>query len=264
MRITVNMSKEKFPDWAPKEVIAEWQEKIDEIEYWLSKFPQAEKDTEEADLLYRLLTYPDMKNVWSRLPKYKIKPSHFSNMTLLSCHYPYYSPSNLAPKNHQMWLEDVKDTALKLAKLINLSEFDRILDAQYYKKRDKYLIQDMVSHAFQILRPGVEKEDLGEAESSRWPDLSPGDLSKSLRYLASLDSEEAVMMKGIERVSIKLDKPNHKNAKRIYFIKQLTKLLLDFTNQPLREVVTITTATIFDDPSITKRQIIRIAPSLGG
>lgn len=39
------MSKEKFPDWAPKEVIAEWQEKIEEIEYWFSKFPLAEKDT---------------------------------------------------------------------------------------------------------------------------------------------------------------------------------------------------------------------------
>jgi hypothetical protein len=153
-------------------VIAEWQEKIEEIEYWFSKFPLAEKDTEEADLLYRLLTYPDMKNVWSRLPKYKIKPSHLSNMTLLSCHYPYYSPSNLAPKNHQIWLEEVTDTASKLAKLIEYSEFDRILDAQYYKKRDKYLIKDMMSHALQILRLGIEKDDIGEAESSRWPDLS--------------------------------------------------------------------------------------------
>lgn len=88
----------------------------------------------------------------------------------------------------------------------------------------------------------------------------PGLLTDALSEIAKSKSDNDFGFTGTERVNVKLDKPNHPNAKRSYFIKQLTQLLRKQTGQPHREIVTITTATVFDNPSITERQIIRIAP----
>ncbi|GHX44558.1 hypothetical protein VCSRO158_3610 [Vibrio cholerae] len=49
-----------FPLWAPKSVIAEWEEQAEEVAYWQRKFPTLEPDTDEADMLARLLTYEDI------------------------------------------------------------------------------------------------------------------------------------------------------------------------------------------------------------
>ena len=254
--------KNNFPKWAPKAVIAEWQEKMDEAKESHSRFLQLEMDTSEANIYYRLLTYEDMKSVWERLPKYDIKPALFSSMVAVANHYPDYSPSNKTPKEHEIWLNDVKATALKLAELVKFSEFDRILDEKYYTKRMPHMLKDIVKHSFKILKPEVDENNLGEPEHKRWPALQPGLLSDNLYHLAKLNCEDEVGLLGIKRDrTILLDKPNHKNAARTYFMKKLTEMLRDKTGgKPLRDIVTKTTATVFNDPAITERQIIRAAP----
>jgi hypothetical protein len=154
-----NINKPKFPSWAPKQVITEWEEKVKEIEYWFKKFPTVEHETEEADLLARLLTYHDMNNVWRKLPKYNIKPTLFCSMVQLSNSYIDAKPHNLTPKEYAEWLSDVKTTALKLRNLIQHSDYDRIFQESYHQKRQKLLMSSMIQHSFQVLRPDVDIEE---------------------------------------------------------------------------------------------------------
>jgi hypothetical protein len=259
----VNIIKPNFPEWAPKQVISEWKEKVEEIEYWFKKFPTVEPETEEADLLVRLLTYEDMKGVWKKLAKYKIKPTLFSSMIQLSNSYIDAKPHNLTPKEYTDWLNDVKATALKLRNLVQHSDYDRIFQEAYLQKRQKLVLASIVEHSIQVIRPDVDIEEHKKTKPSyeSWPDLAPGYLSEALNKIVTLDSDKDIGFVGSNsREPVKLDKPNHPNAKRSYFIKKLTQLLRDKTGQPLREVVTITAATVFDNPSLTERQIIRIAP----
>ncbi len=78
------IKRPNFPEWAPRVLILEWENKIKEVKYWHEKFPTVEPETEEADLLVKLLTYDDMRIVWKKLPKYKIKPSLFVSMIRIS------------------------------------------------------------------------------------------------------------------------------------------------------------------------------------
>jgi hypothetical protein len=256
-------NKPNFPEWAPKQVISEWKEKVEEIEYWFKKFPTVEHETEEADLLVRLLTYQDMKGVWKKLPKYKIKPTLFISMIQLSYSYIDAKPHNLTPKEYTDWLNDVKATALKLKNLVQHSDYDRIFQEAYLKKRQKLVLCNIVEHSMQVIRPDVDIEEHNKIKPSyeSWPNLTPAYLSEALNKIATLDSDKDIGFVGSNsREAVKLDKPNHPNAKRSYFIKKLTQLLRDKTGKSLREVVTITAATVFDNPSLTERQIIRIAP----
>lgn len=251
------MTKPTFPGWAPESVIFQWKEKLDEANSWQDKFPDLEVDTTEADMYYRLLTYEDMQSVWKRLPKYKIGPEMFSSMVALAAIYPKGTPRGLAPKEYEDWLSDVRDTAQKLAELVEHSAFDQILEQRYYTRRNKYLLNNIISHALKGLKPDAEE---AEPEYQRWPDLNPGSLSSYLCRIAQMEADDDVGIHGITHKSVRLEKPNHRNAERSYFIKYLTKMLRDDTGTPLRDIVTKTTATVFDDPSITQRQIIRIAP----
>lgn len=256
------MKNTDFPQWAPKEIISEWEDKISEASYWHKRFPNLEPDMTDADLIYRLISYEDMKRVWERLPKYKIKPLQFSNMIQLSTLYIESKPYNLAPKEYEQWLHDVKSLALKLSGLIEFSAYDSFLREKYFAKRNRYVLSNMVEHAFKVLEPGVniEAHRMSAPEYKNWPDLNPGSLSSNLRELAALESDAEVRLLGIKSDSVRLDKPNHPNARRSYFIKKLTQLLREDAGKPLREIVTITAATVFDDQTITERQVIRIAP----
>lgn len=256
------VNSQRFPSWAPQEVISEWKEACDEVDYWKRRFPAAEPDTEKADLLYRLLTYPDMKSVWEKLPKYKIRATSFASMVQLSSIYIETKPHNLTPKEYESWLIEVKETAMKLAKLIELSRYDQLLQERYFSKRNKLMLENIVGHSLKTFDPNIDAEQHAktEPEYNQWPDLSPGLLSANLRKLAILDSDDQVGLLGTEQSSVKLEKPKHPNAKRSYFIKKLTQLIRSETGQPLREIVAKTTATVFDDPTLTERQIIRAAP----
>lgn len=141
------MEKQKFPNWAPKEIILEWEDKLKEIEYWQSKFPSTVPDAEDADLLLRLLTYHDMKCVWEKLKKYNIKPKLFSSMVQYSIQYITAQPHNLTPKEYNEWLSDVRTTALKLKSLLMFSEYDRIFQNHYLAKRQKYVLSSIVNHS---------------------------------------------------------------------------------------------------------------------
>jgi hypothetical protein len=249
-----------FPSWAPKSVITNWQEKIDEANDSHRQFPETELDTSEADVYFRLLTYPDMASVWQRLPKYKIKPTSFICMVILSNCFLEKSECNRTPKEHTKWLNEVKDTAKKLADLVAFSDFDRLLEERYYHNYRLNKVNDLVRHSFQVFKPGISLEDLGEPESERWPDFNPGKLSDNLLRLAKMGSEEDLKILGKFSEKVLLEKPNHEKARRTYFIKKMTQLLREKTGKPLRDIVTITTATVFDEPTITERQIIRTAP----
>lgn len=122
---------------------------------------------------------------------------------------------------------------------------------------------NIVEHSLQILKPevNVEEHEKTRPAYESWPDFLPQPLSEVLSELVSLESEDDINVIGSKRrKSVRLDKPSHPNAKRSYFVRNLTRELRDFTGQPLRDIVTVTTATVFDTPSLTERQIIRIAP----
>ncbi|MGF1832601.1 hypothetical protein [Photobacterium sanguinicancri] len=258
-----DIKRPNFPKWAPNSVILEWEEKVKEIKYWYEKFPTLEPETEEADVLVRLLTYNDMKNVWEKLPKYKIKPSLFISMVQLSLLFINIKPNNLTSKEYEQWLSDVKQTALKLRSLIQFSAYDRIYKEQYIQKRQKLVVADMLKHSLKILDQEVDPEEhsMSEASYESWPDFEPKLLSDVLYQIGKMESDDEIGLAGVKSsASVKLDKPNHPNAKRSYFVRKLTQELRKQTGQPLREIVTITTATVFDTPELTERQITRIAP----
>ena len=253
----------KFPEWAPSIIVSQWREKREEERAWHEKFPEVPLDTEESDVLLRLLTYPDMRAVWEKIGKHQITPDLFVAMVQLSSYYIEAQPHDLTAKEYAKWLEEVKATARKLAGLIQLSNYDNFLQAKYYAKRNRLLIKSVVAHAAQAFRPDFDESEFKktEPEHERWPDSNPGLLSENLLELASLKSDEEVRMLGVKRDSaIRLEKPHHPNARRSYFIKKLTQLIREKTGQPLRSIVTTTTTSVFDDPTITERQVIRIAP----
>ncbi|CAM0557789.1 hypothetical protein EHLJMEHL_02882 [Vreelandella titanicae] len=256
------VNNQKFPDWAPKEVISEWEEEREEVAYWQGRFPEAEPDTAQFDLLYRLLTYPDMKTVWEKLPKYEIKPTVFSSMVRLSWLYIETKPHNLTTKEYKRWIEEVREASLKLADLIELSSYDQYLQEKYFDKRRKRVLKSMVSHSLKLFDHKIDSEQYAKTqpEYENCPDFNPGLLSTNLRRLADLESDADVNLLLTEESPVKLEKPNHPNARRSYFIKKMTQLIRRETRQPLREIVTKTTATVFDDPTLTERQIIRTAP----
>ena len=253
----------KFPEWAPSVVISQWREKLEEERSWHEQFPKIPLDTEESDVLMRLLTYPDMRDVWEKLEKHQISPDLFIIMVQLSSYYIEEQPHDLTEKEYEKWLEDVKTTAKKLAGLVQLSNYDNFLQAKYYAKRNRLLLKSVVAHAAQAFRPDFDEREFErtEPEYERWPDSNPGLLSENLLELANLGSDEEVRVLGVNREgAIRLEKPHHPNARRSYFIKKLTQLIRERTGQPLRNIVTATTSVVFDDPTITERQVIRIAP----
>jgi len=254
------LKEAKFPVWAPEPIIAEWQEKIQEAYSWLEQFPELEPDTHDADIYHRLLSYEDMKYVWEKLPKYKISPELFSSMVGLSSIYPKGTPTSMAPKEYEQWLKDVRETSLKLAQLIQLSGFDQLLQTEYYHKRNSLWLRHAVVEAFKCVDDEQDNTSSKDAEYERWPDLTPKLLSSYLITIVNMKSENEAELFSSHSESVRLDKPNHPNAGRSYFIKQLTHLLREKTGKPLRKIVTITTAAVFDNPGITERQIIRIAP----
>ncbi|MCR9608127.1 hypothetical protein NB499_07305 [Vibrio alginolyticus] len=258
-----SMKRPSFPKWAPKSVIAEWIEKAEEVEYWYRKFPMLEPETDDADVLERLLTYEDMKSVWERLPKYNIKPTLFCSMVQCSLLFLDMKPYNLTPKEYSNWLIEVRETALKLKQLIQHSAYDRIYQEQYLVKRQKHVMSSIMAHSFKILDPTIDPEQHKKTEPyyKSWPDLSPKLLSEALSDIAKMESDDDIGTAGAKSsTSVKLDKPKHPNAKRSYFVRKLTQQLREQTGQPLRDIVTITTATVFDIPNLTERQVIRMAP----
>lgn len=258
-----SMKKPDFPKWAPTSVIAEWEAKATEVEYWYRKFPMLEPETDDADVLERLLTYEDMKSVWERLPKYNIKPTLFCSMVQCSLLFLDMKPNNLTPKEYSNWLIEVRETALKLKQLVQHSAYDRIYQEQYLVKRQKHMLGSILAHSLKILDPATEREQFKKTKPSyeSWPDLLPKLLSEVLSDIAKMDSDDDIGIAGAKSsTSVKLDKPNHLHAKRSYFVRKLTQMLRDQTGQPLRDIVTITTATVFDIPNFTERQVIRIAP----
>ena len=44
------IDKPNFPEWAPKQVIQEWEEKAEEIIYWQKRFPNLKPEIEDADV----------------------------------------------------------------------------------------------------------------------------------------------------------------------------------------------------------------------
>lgn len=258
-----SMKRPIFPKWAPKSAIAEWEEKAEEVEYWYRKFPMLEPETDDADVVERLLTYEDMKSVWERLPKYNIKPTLFCSMVQCSLSFLNMKPYNLTPKEYSNWLLEVRETVLKFKQLIQHSAYDRIYQEQYLVKRQKYVMRSIIRHSAKILDPKIDLEQHKKTKPSYnlWPDLLPKLLSETLSDIAQMESDDDISTAGAKSsISVKLDKPKHPNAKRSYFVRKLTQLLRDQTGQPLRDIVTITTATVFDIPNLTERQVIRMAP----
>jgi len=257
-------SNKEFPSWAPASVILELERKVEELQSLKERFHNCEHEfeTEDIDLLIKILTYEDMRSVWSKLPRYGIKPEVFSSMVMISFSYLETKPHNLTVKEYGKWLTEVKETALKLKELIQHSDYDRILEEEYYIRRQKLVIKDIIQHSLQSFRPDIDiaEHQQTELSSKSWPDLCPGRLTSVLQQLATLDSDDDVSLLTIKDKSVKLDKPNHPNARRTYFIRKLTQLIKEQTGQPLREVVTITTSVVFDNPELTERQVIRISP----
>ena len=124
-------------------------------------------------------------------------------------------------------------------------------------------MSSIMAHSFKILDPTIVPEQHKKTEPSykSWPDLSPKLLSEALSDIAKMESDDDIGTAGAKSsTSVKLDKPKHPNAKRSYFVRKLTQQLREQTGQPLRDIVTITTATVFDIPNLTERQVIRMAP----
>lgn len=228
----------EFPAWAPEDVVRRW------VEWEKTRLPESERD-----MLYRLLTYEDMEDVWQKvrtLDSRYFPCSVFTSIAIRGFRGPI-GIEKKPPKELEKWQMEVKLTALKLESLIRGTDFDTII-ADYLA--DKKL--------------GSNLKRIEEGLSYLEQDIILGNLSVFLTSIARLIDNAEINNRHIRRdyhPPIKLKRPNSEEASRQYFVRAITKHFRYFFGQPYRRLTAITVTAAFDDPNvIIERQVIRMAP----
>ena len=216
------VSRKGFPKWAPTEVILVMNEqKID-----LGRQRDVDNDPRRGcpDMLRRLLTYEGMQDVWIALSlsKKKFPDMVFAAVAVNGFCGPL-DEARLTPTQHQKYVAKVQKLARELSRLLRGTHLDFNLMAHL----------DLLNH--------------GEVGRHIWWRFSQllDNVAAGAPYLAKESAGKRI---------------SGEDARRAYFVRQLTKFFREYLGGPRRALVAIATAAAFDDPSFGVRQVTRLAP----
>lgn len=264
------MDKHSFQAWVPSACIEVWKEAVAELAKCESETTQFIKNEQEQGrirnnlnpltlakawvkdgsefamerALYRFLTYENMRLAFAALDRKNVSAAH----TIRLCRVGLIGPTGSetkTPAERAAWLAKVKETALQLAELVELSDLDNVLVRNYQAAHAAALV-------FHSMADGLSGNKNAGSRSYKMFFPKPANLSGFLRKFA----EEADVTAGGDLV---MDRPRDKDARRAYFVRSLTKFFRDECGMPLRAVVATFTSTAFDC-EISERAIIRLAP----
>lgn len=190
-------------------------------------------DEETTVLLDKMITKLRMKAVWKTLARRiqeDIEYSHFFDVCELSM-YGWHGAIRRTKEEQKALHQEIHDTAGKLIYLIRESgEFD------FYSMSD--LIGD--SSIYGLMDALDTQNELSYARSY------VSDIMPKIEEVLEDISERAIQYREKES-SVK--KPGSKRAHVQYFVRALSHYLNSKYNQPLHEVVAVTTSVLFDDRS---------------
>ncbi len=218
----------EFPKWAPADAIlfmnderAELERRRAELELRGDVGSDPRRDC--PSLLHRLLTHEDMRNVWNalRLSKKKFPETVFA-ATAASAFCGPLDEARLTPAQHRKFVGEVQKLAWKLSKVLRGTELD-------YR---------LIVH-LDLYHPEVGRHIWG-------------------RFSHILNE---VGYSAIELAKESAGKRTHgEDARRAYFVPELTRFFREYLGGPRRELVAIATRAAFNDPSFGTRQVIRLSP----
>ncbi len=242
-RMDSDSSERKFKRGDPDTIVAEFEkwcdglvekENIENYRRFLHhSLALGPPDEETTVLLDKMITKPMMEAVWKSLArriKEDIEFSHFFDVCEISM-YGWRGAPRRTKEDQKKLNQEIHGTAEKLLDLIKKSgEFDfysmsdLIGDLSIYGLMDALDTQNELSYARSCvsnIMPRIEEvlEDISE------------------RVIQYREKESSVK------------KPGSKRAYIHYFVRALSHYLNSKYNQPLHEVVAVTTSVLFDDRS---------------
>jgi len=239
------LQENTFPEWAPESVIREhvsWRTREER-----ERAGGHERLWDIADMLRRLLTYPDMRDVWHFLKQagdYKGPGVLHLDIYAAIAVRAYMGPvgeERFTEGERARWIAQVTKHANALAKLLYGKGADDWLSRQLWSMRSSDTVRVAMWKAFHQI-------DLYPPEPTQ---LYPSALSALLRQFAEQ------LPHTVEKSSLK--RPHGPEARRAYFARLMVKHCREYLDGPRWRIVTATTAAAFDQPSLTQRQIIRLA-----
>ena len=245
MNAKSNNELPRFPKWLPASAIACYQQHL------LSKDKRVALKYDSVGMLLRLCTSDDMKSLWLKLGGRDAIEGEIVRHGFLFLQVAvrgYFGPvgeQKLTPKQHEKWLKQIVETSTKLATLIRGAEFDRCMEERGQETYVRWLMAAKPSSRLQNIGP----PDVVEVKMNN--------LSELVRFSNELTEFARRVPK---LVPPPIARPNGPDARRAYFIRELTGYFVEYFGKPHRNLVTIATAAAFKDATITERQVTRVAP----
>lgn len=198
-------------------------------------------DKERTSLLEKLITDINMKGVWIALAK-RSKDERDPWKFFIACESGitgWRGDQKLTGAEHRELYQEIHDTAGKLQRLMHqASAFD-------FYSISKMMSDDAIKWLIENLGVSSEESIPDDKEISYVKFCLSDVIPSSFEVLSDIGakakqySDEALIVK----------KPNSQNAKIHYFVRLLSDHCQRAYNQPLHEVVAITTSVIFDLPN---------------
>ncbi len=237
----------KYPEWAPDVLcdlhvkVLEQCEQFDRSGSQLAPIPE-----QFVSILEKLITQPDMEAVWKSFHRRGARDddlTHFFRVAYVGSVGPT-TWEKMTRAQQRKHVKNLMTAAHRLADLLEPTPFDR---APYWFF-DKQVAHQLLS----LLQPGVhpakgyrEEDDahmLEDLLSWSWPKVS------GLLHVLVLKVHTMAQEIASERPILLT--PNIENARRVYFIRHLSRHLHRRYNTPLHSVVAATARTVLGDVEI--------------
>ncbi len=246
----------KYPEWAP-DVLCDLHVKVLEQCEQLDRSGSqlAPMHEQFVSILEKMITQSDMEAVWQSLHRHGARDDdlgHFFHAAYVGSEGPT-AWEKMTRARQRKHVENLTTAAHRLADLLEPTPFDR---APY-----RFLAKQDAHHLLTLLQPGVhpakgyrEEDDADWLEallSWSWPKMS------GLLHVLVLKVHTMAQEIASERPI--LLNPNIENARRVYFIRHLSRHLHRRYNTPLHSVVAATAQTVLGDEinEDTVRAVVR-------
>jgi len=256
-----------IPRWAPDSVVTLWEEAKNETFQDVELYGGASELTLEIEeLLFRIITNPNMKYAWEKVQNTAYKPKRqpkTDNAALIamSTKIAFIGPSapsqRLTPKKREEFIEEATSLTNQLIRLVRNSELDRFHQREHWDRK----AGEYVRKAAEIFRHGEKYIDCPTCKKyqSKFERWDRTEFSETLLAFQKM-IPKLVGQTFTGRDALFLPSPGHKDARRIYFVRYLTRECRQFFGQPLRRVVTDITNASYPDAPLDERTVIRLAP----
>lgn len=249
-RVDSNAPERKFKTRDPDAIVADaaqkhegmTEENIENYRRQLYRMSFGLPDEESTALLNQLITDPRMRGVWKTLAKRIEKDAEYLHF-FSACEggiKGWRGDLKQTAAERKAFYQEIRDVAGRLIFLMNkASEFDLY-------SINKLIDDQAVEWLLEVLDA---PNDVSYAR------FSVSEIIPSI-YEVLIDISEKATQYGEEGSSVK--KPNSPNAEIHYFIRLLSSYCQNRYNQPLHEVVAITTSVIFNQENIDADYVRKI------